>query len=344
MIKKSLKFRVFASFLLTFTLVFGVFPTKILSNESQETQTSEVRNKIPVCYSTDNNYVYPTIVSITSLCENANPNTFYDIHIMISGDTTEENRTKLKWPAIKYQNCTIDLIDMGNEFKGCPKFHWGVSALYYLKLDSLLPETDKCIKLDGDTLVIQDLAELFNTNIDEYYVAGANNCLNKDYSDFLGIPGGKTINPGCLLINLKKIKAKNLQTKFLNYLSEKITKNKHCRLFDEDIINFCCYPDILILPFKYDVMTCCISENYKRPRGPYSIKELTKAIDNPVIVHYVADKPWRNISRIIRVRELQASWWTYAKKTPYFDEIIEKYVNPMKPKEKKQMMKIIDKA
>ena len=54
-------------------------------------------NIIPVVYASDNNYILPTIVSITSILRNKRKDTFYDFFILDSG-ITEENKKKFNWP------------------------------------------------------------------------------------------------------------------------------------------------------------------------------------------------------------------------------------------------------
>ena len=51
---------------------------------------------IPCAYALDNAYVFPTLVSMTSLAENAGNNTFYSIYVLIDGNFTEENKKIIK--------------------------------------------------------------------------------------------------------------------------------------------------------------------------------------------------------------------------------------------------------
>lgn len=59
--------------------------------------------------STDNNYVYPTCVTITSLLENGNKGTFYKVFILGSEDLSEEKSKKICSMHDKYKNCYIDI-------------------------------------------------------------------------------------------------------------------------------------------------------------------------------------------------------------------------------------------
>ena len=43
------------------------------------------QSSIPIAMAADDNYTYPTIVSITSLVKNSGKNTCYDVYIMVPG-------------------------------------------------------------------------------------------------------------------------------------------------------------------------------------------------------------------------------------------------------------------
>lgn len=126
----------------------------------------------------DNNYTYPTVVSITSLMTNAKNTTYYDIHIMVPHDFTEENKQKLLNLQKKFESrCQINLIDMQNSYEsanvaGHIRTPLTTPAYYRLSLSSLLPEVDKIIWVDGDTLIFEDLTNLINISMDGLYYKG----------------------------------------------------------------------------------------------------------------------------------------------------------------------------
>ena len=83
----------------------------------QVTNHKNKKNIIPIALSTDNNYIFPTIVTITSILENAAPLTYYDIYILLSSDFNEESKYKLLKIKDHYQCGNITLINMKDEFK-----------------------------------------------------------------------------------------------------------------------------------------------------------------------------------------------------------------------------------
>jgi len=49
---------------------------------------------IPIAFSLDNGYTFPTIVSMTSILENAFNRTKYDFYVLRSPNFLEENKNK----------------------------------------------------------------------------------------------------------------------------------------------------------------------------------------------------------------------------------------------------------
>ena len=71
---------------------------------------------IPIAFSLDNGYTYPTIVAMTSILENAFNRTKYDFYILHSPNFLEENKNKIKNFEKKYR-CSINFINMTDQFK-----------------------------------------------------------------------------------------------------------------------------------------------------------------------------------------------------------------------------------
>lgn len=283
--------------------------------------------EIPVAYSSDNNYVYPTIVSITSLLETANAGTLYKIYILVSGDLTADNREKFVSIKEHYQNCEVVLLDMRDSFSESEIGDWSTAMYYRLRLSGLLPGQDKCIYLDGDTIVCKDLAELYETNIDDFYVAGVaddRQILRKDYAKIIGIPDmTRYVCSGVLLWNLKKIREEGIEKKFDEFIDLKVNKEKVAGCPDQDAINAVCYHKMLNIPFKYNVMVAMnIDVPYAVNAGAkcFTQKVWEDGISDPVIIHYTGTKPWNGDSGMF-----QDQWIYYAKKTFCYNELCEKH-------------------
>lgn len=282
-----------------------------------ETVAAKEVSPINIAMATDNNYAYPTIVSMTSILENKKHNTKIDFYIMLSGDFNEDIKTKIMSLQDKYSNCRITLVDMKDKFKGLhTSAHITTAAYYRLSLASLFPNLDKILYLDTDILVIKDLSELYNYNLDNYYLAGVlatqSNIAEGNikrriarpkrdyYLKKFGIENYKThyINDGIALFNLAKIRKDSLEPK----LVECATKYKH-KNHDQDVLNIVCYDSILNIPNLYNKL-------------PHLCK-----LNEQVIIHFFGKtKPWNDDK--VALADL---WWQYAEKSGYRKEIKSKF-------------------
>lgn len=280
---------------------------------------------IHIAMGLDNNYVYPTLVAMTSVLENANPDTKYDFHLMVPGEFTDKNKQIIKSLESKYKRCSINIINMKDAFKSAKSDSKITTPTYYrLMLPSLLPNVDKIIWLDGDTLTFGDLTEMRNLDMENYYFRGfLDNNINGASS--FGIDSDNYICAGVSLINLKALRDNNMQECFLKFIEE---NNDRLVQHDQTVINVLCHNKIGVLPPKFGIW------NYRNEKAAigdcrrlkekfrYNEMEFMEAYKAPMIVHYVIGKPWLQKGNLYFMHK----WWEYAKKTDYFKEIQQKYV------------------
>ena len=130
-------------------------------------------DRIPIAMALDDEYTYPTIVAITSVMENKNPETKYDFYIMHPSEFRSENKEKLKSLETKYEGCTINLIDMADKYVAANQSGYITTPSYYrLALSDILPDIDKIIWLDSDTITFADLTEMYSINMRSRYYDG----------------------------------------------------------------------------------------------------------------------------------------------------------------------------
>ncbi len=312
-LKKKILFIMF-----TCVIVLGICTTAFLVNANQITD----EHTVPIAMAADDNYTYPTIVSITSLMVNSNEKTNYDIYIMTPGEFTQENKNKILNLEEKYNRCRIKLIDMQDKYKNAnDKGHITTPAYYRLSLSNLLPNLDKIIWLDGDTLIFDDLTKLFNIDMKNYYYKGfLDNNINgtKDF----GIENDHYICSGVMLVNLKDLRKDKVEDKFNEFIE---LNNEKLKQHDQTVINVVCGDKTGVLPAKYGIFNFSDMESAKMyaskliAKNRYSKSEIKNAYKNPIILHCVV-KPWKNLN--FNQAEL---WWDYAEKTGYLDDIKQFY-------------------
>ena len=275
---------------------------------------------ISIAYSTDNNYTYPTLVSITSLLENIKHHkTFYDIYVMRPNNFSEKNKLILKSIQERYPNhCKISFIDMNEMFieqKNLP-----LAKYYRLALHDKLPNIDKIIYLDGDTIIFEDLSELFNLDMKGFFILGF---LDNFFwaLEIYGIKNAIVLNSGVLLMDLKSLRVFNATDKFKKFMAK---YNNSVVQEDQTIINVVLQNHISTLPPKYGIWgfenkRLAFEHNkVQRPQLKYHYKEYKEAFEHPAIVHFTGSKPYKN-----KNSPYYSIWWNYAKMTGYYDRICE---------------------
>lgn len=308
-------------------IILGLFGKKAFNYFKQEFLA---KNDIAISYSTDNNYIYPLVVSMHSVMKNSKPSKLYNFTILVTNDVTDENKEKIYSLQKEYNNCKIQIINMGEKFANSQESVWSKAMYYRLNLPELLPNVDKCIYLDCDTLIRHDISEMTKINMDDYYIAGV-----KDYNDRvlpdnnahgerIGVPSlDSYICSGVLIMNLEKMRNDNMVAKLQDLVSENDRTSKF--IFpDQDALNVACYGHILILPLKYGAMTYLnFNETYEQSvyaKWVYNQKEWDEARTDPTIVHYTFGKPWVTVAS-----PLHQEWWNLVDSLNIKDEIYAKY-------------------
>lgn len=253
-------------------------------------------NKMDIVLCSDNNYVMPCGVTMVSVLEN-NKNRPITFHIIGMG-LKEESKEKLSSISGKYSGASILFYEIKREF--LESYNFSLYDSKYLSLASysrlflgaiLSKDIDKVLYLDCDIIVSKDLSELWNTDIENYSVAGIPDLNLFQSKIFENLGYSETfqyVNAGVLLINLKYWREHNLIKVFLDYYKEKYNK---LISHDQDIINGTLYNTTLSLSIKYNV----IDYYYLSKRKDFLNyqDEVFEAMTDPVIVHYTSiNKPW----------------------------------------------------
>ncbi len=290
-------------------------------------------NKIPISYGLNNNNVYITLVSITSILENANENTYYLFYIMVSSNKTEfsnNNRRKLKFIKRKYNKCSIYILEMDDtKFKYARINRYPLPTYYRLLLAELIPNINKIIYLDGDTIILTDLTEMINLNMNNDIVMGFLDNAQR-FAKLFGIYTYKYITAGVILLNLEIIRKENITKKFFNFI-----KKNHNLLKQEDqtVINIVLHKRVGLLPANYGLWTFNNKtqfffhnhyQNYTNTIQCYNDSEMINAWYNPKILHFVMNKPYINNFYMLNTTFINF-WLYYAYMSGEFTNIIHNY-------------------
>jgi len=331
------------SFILSFFILFsGVF----LVNPEKQKALANRDNPIPLVIHMSDYDFYPACVCISSLCEHANPDTFYKLYILTAPEFAKPSQDKFKLLENKYKNISMEFINMGNKCEEwiMPTERWGKEAYYRLLIPDLIKE-DKCIYFDTDTLVMDDLTELYNENLNNNIIGGVPDC-----AQVLGNPlkfafgcwdFKKYVQSGVILWDLKKCREINISEQFKEYFRQ---ANLVGGVLDQAAINAVPFGRIANLKLKYN---CILYFGYYKAKDDYdtwrfkeifSREELQEAVNKPVIIHFSCiDKPYKDcVSKSAEAGNvpLIKEWWQHAKRNIFWIEIKENILNKLPAKEK----------
>lgn len=255
-----------------------------------------------ILYTTNDAFIPQIATGMCSIFENNKHIKEITIHI-ISDGISQDNKQKLTMFCHTY-NRNINIIELGDistyfDFS-FDTLGWNNVILSRLLLDQLLPKTvNKIIYLDGDTVVIDSLDELWETDMQNFVIGGSiEPTVDKKRKNSLGIPENQPyINSGVLLINLEKWRNENTGKKIIEYY-----KAHDGKLFaaDQDAINGTLHGQIYIFSPKFNFYTIHSYYPYKMLKkltspAAYISEEIFKdAFDSPTIIHFLGeDRPWR---------------------------------------------------
>ena len=321
--------------------ITGIFIQFLLENGKKiahvPTMYLEETITIPVVMALNSGFIQPTFTALTSLFANAKPTTQYEIYLLVPESDYSQICDCVQCFLKKYKDCNIKVINMGKAFADIKMSigHITEQTYYRLHIPMLLPNHSKCLYLDGDIIVKDDLATLYRSNIADFYIGGVRAAgyyhpkkWVKEHTEEIGLKSiNQYINAGVLLMNLDRIRKDKVYEKMLSYVGRGFSSQ------DQDIINLVCYDKIRILPLQYNFMTkyVKISGNKLYVNEPdaevYGENECNSAIKHPVIIHY-ADKikPWQNPNTI-----LGYEWFEYYIKSPLIQCREKKKINVIIP-------------
>jgi len=152
-----------------------------------------------------------------------------------------------------------------------PNYNTKYSKLSYLRcyFSKILKE-DKILYLDADTLVVDNIEDLWNTDFNNNVLVGVHE--GGEWNKHLWTYGldDTYINSGVLLMNLKALREEKLDDSMIYLLNN----NKYA-FPDQDVINLVCRNRI------------------KHVSNVYNSSETTGIVDNAKIIHYIrGNKGW----------------------------------------------------
>lgn len=175
-----------------------------------------------ILYSSSDSYAFLTGISILSLLENNRECDAIHIYIM-DNHISDINKNKLIEVVKEYRR-DISFVPMPDmkELTGqeIDTRRWNISTFGRLYMASALPETvHKVLNIDCDTIIVDTIEPLWNTDMTGKVFGGMLECINDRYRRNVGKNDGDYyLNGGIVFLNLDEVRVGNYERKFTDCL------------------------------------------------------------------------------------------------------------------------------
>ncbi|MBD5398044.1 glycosyltransferase [bacterium] len=287
---------------------------------------------IPIVFNCDNNFVMYLSIALQSIIDNSSVEHNYDICIL-NEDISERNQEKLHRIFYKHKNFSLRFFNMKNislqynlsKYKTIN--HVKTAAYYRLFVPEIFKYYKKVVYLDSDIIVNCDIYKLIEKNIENYSCAAVRDFYIsniKEGNEFV-FPGiieysknilnisnfNKYFNSGVMIFNINKMNKFNYFDKFI-----KIAEINNKYFNDQNVLNSVLQDDVYLLDSSY---------NMQLNSGAILFIYCNLIPLNKIkILHFCSKyKPWNKSS----LDQYDTIWWEYARKTPFYEEILMNLMN-----------------
>ena len=272
-------------------------------------------NYIPIAYCPNEYYSFLTYTSMISILSTKEYYTYILFFIVIPKDFSKENVLMIESLYEQFDYFNITFLKMDNRYeKAFINRYISQNSYYRMSLGELLPNLNKLIYLDSDTICLKDLSNLYNLNFKgKIFIARIINYKNRN-NNF-------NVNAGVLLLNLNGMRRMKIEKKVLTLLNNGFHDSFH----DQAIINIFYKKYIGFLPPEFNSITFNykkVKERYKNFGGLYDFDSLYFSFKFPYIIHYPGNPKYKTYNK--------EDWYYFARKSKYFLKRSHNYSNIFK--------------
>lgn len=290
------------------------------------------KDNVALAFAINDSYVPYFATLMESIRVNANSAKNYDLLVMHT-DVSTTNQERLKRIIGNQKSFSVRFLDLSRYSERMKKFflrgHFTIETWFRLLMPEILPNYDKILYLDSDLVTNADVAELYNTEVDNYLMAACRDAdtaglyngaeaSKKNYIDkVLELKGPfEYFQAGVVLFNLKKFREDYNTDELLE-----LAAAKEWELLDQDVLNKLAqgkvkYVDMawnVLFDWKHTRITDIISH---APQRLYN--EYLEARKQPKIIHFAGpDKPWRDLNA-----DFAEMFWKYAQGSGYYEQLL----------------------
>lgn len=244
-----------------------------------------------VVYSASRNlypYVYPSIISLLE------HNDVDKVYMFI-----EDDRFPKHLPTLPSECVLINVADQRWFDKTGPNFRTKFTYLSLMRVmyAKIFKNLDKIIQLDVDTVVIDSLKPIWDTDISDAYFAAVPEHLTKYKPKNFDLKG-KYYNIGVAVFNLDKIRADKVDDDIIEDLN-----NEEFKYIDQDVWNKYGSETAVELPVRYN-------ETF-----------VTGYTKDPAVVHFAGTKHWYGNDEMKRHEYFDKYYGDFDKITSLIDKL-----------------------
>lgn len=283
---------------------------------------------------TSDHYAPFAAVVVKSIIENVSSEHFYDI-VVLSNDMCMENKWRIEKMAVGWENISVRVMNISKLVGGLSFYTWAHftnNTYYRLLTPDVFALYDKVLYLDSDVVVNHDIYELFEIDVEGYYLAATYDTHVVSYCTqdppreqrAYNIKELKMENPeqyfqaGVAIFNIKEIRRDYGE----GYLIQQGLTHK-LRWLDQDLLNMLFYGKILRLPNHWDVMTANKAPGIDEYYLPEPLRrEYYEARREPYGIHYIG----RSMPCYTIVPDMYEYFWKYARQTEFYEILLQRMV------------------
>lgn len=288
-----------------------------------------------ICFASDDKYVKYLDVALISVKENRNPSDNYDICILDQGISAAHRQQLLR---LFEESFSIRFINIAGIFAEYDESifsvygHFTLSTYSRFFIPDIFREYKKVLYLDCGIIVSEDLAKLYNIDLDGFYLAAVRDVemLRVFENDERG--NGHTplylkntlkltdpttyLQAGVLLLDIIKLRQFNFMDKCISEL----------RRIGKPIFNDQCTINAVFngaykrLEHRWNVMwhITFFNKDLDKQLDMESYTDYMTARKVPAVIHYSsAIKPWTHPEV-----EMADTWWHYARRSSFYEEFL----------------------
>ena len=272
------------------------------------------KETINIFYASDKKYLPYLSVAISSLSENSSPDYEYSITVL-TNDISEDDlkllrhivRSNIK---INSKNVSEKIHDIQATLHRKLRDYYSEAIYYRLFIPSLFPDIKKAVYLDSDTVLCDDVARLYFTDLGDNLIGAVTDetvisspIFSEYVTKYIGLPKTEYyFNSGVILMDLSAMREEKLEERFLYILKN---YNFNTVAPDQDYLNLLCLGRVKYLDRRWNKHSI-VPEEHAPEQCSIGI------------AHYnMFQKPWRYDG----VANEQI-FWRAAAKTPYLYELL----------------------